>query len=393
MAPIGASSLLNPAAPRRLHQESDASGRKALSMLQIEAGSVRAYYLFDVADTIDLAKIGALGGETRAPAALPLWRPTPPYLQFPVPPLVANLPGADFESASASVRVKFYDYGVISLRLSFSVTGSWNDLIHLSERARTDERISRFAESTVLQICDQYAHALDERHLPLIEDYLIVEIERFAEPVDAETLLDDHSAALASLLLGERRSLSATESEEALRTRFSYHEDDLTIVQWDTAIVYDRGESARAIEEILEFANSQLLELRTYDALLDRELDSIYKLQPAETARSRRGRREAEQAATLRYLIVDVLELIDRSTNALKVVGDAYYARIYRAASARLGLADWQRQIDTKLASVGEMYRFFSDEARSRRDEFLEVVIIVLVAVEVVIGILTLLHL
>jgi uncharacterized Rmd1/YagE family protein len=39
------------------------------------------------------------------------------------------------------------------------------------------------------------------------------------------------------------------------------------------------------------------------------------------------------------------------------------------------------------------MYRFFNDEARSRRDEFLEVIIVVLVAVEVVIGILTLLHL
>jgi hypothetical protein len=250
----------------------------------------------------------------------------------------------------------------------------------------------RFAESTVSRICDEYGYALDERHPALIEDYLIIEIERFWEAVDAETLLADHSGALASLLLGEGKLLSATETEEALRMRFSYHEDDLTIVQWDTAFVYDRRESARAIEDILEFANSQLLELRTYDALLDRELDVIYKMQPAGPPRSLRGRHEAEQAATLRYLIVDVLELTDRSSNALKVVGDAYYARIYRSAARRLGLADWQRQIDTKLASVGEMYRFFSDQARSRRDEFLEVIIVVLVAVEVVIGILTLLH-
>jgi uncharacterized Rmd1/YagE family protein len=54
---------------------------------------------------------------------------------------------------------------------------------------------------------------------------------------------------------------------------------------------------------------------------------------------------------------------------------------------------DWQGQINTKLASVGEMYRFFSDQARSRRDEFLEVAVVALVAVEVVIGILTLMHL
>ena len=102
------------------------------------------------------------------------------------------------------------------------------------------------------------------------------------------------------------------------------------------------------------------------------------------------SQREAEQAAKLRYLIVDVLELMDRSSNALKVVGDAYYARIYRSAAVRLGLADWQRQIDKKLASIGEMYRFFSDQARGRRDEFLEVIVILLIAIEVVIGVLTL---
>ena len=191
---------------------------------------------------------------------------------------------------------------------------------------------------------------------------------------------------------GERRPLSAGEAEEALRTRFSYYDDDLTIVQWDTAFVYDRAESAGAIEDILEFANTQLLELRTYDALLDRELDGIYKIGAGKPVRSLRGRREAEQAESLRYLIVDVLELIDRSSNALKVVGDAYYARIYRAVAERLGLADWQRQIDTKLASIGDIYRFLNDQARSRRDEFLEVIIIVLIALELVVGVATLVH-
>jgi hypothetical protein len=38
------------------------------------------------------------------------------------------------------------------------------------------------------------------------------------------------------------------------------------------------------------------------------------------------------------------------------------------------------------------MYRFFSDQSRSRRDQFLEVTIVALVAIEVVIGILTLMH-
>ncbi|HTU82696.1 MAG TPA: hypothetical protein VMF61_11235 [Candidatus Acidoferrales bacterium] len=363
-------------------------------MLEIAAGAVRAYYLFEVADTIDLTAMSGLGGDSRAPASLASGPYTSSaYLQFPVPPIVATLPDADVGDLRAAVRLKLYDYGVMSLRLSFDARGSWNDLFALADRARGDDRFLRYAEETIRDICARYARALDEPHPPIVEDYFTLEVERFAETIDAETLLDEHAASLAGLLLGERKRLSATEVEEALRVRFSYHEDDLTVVQWDTAFVYDRPESARAIEDILEFANSQLLELRTYDAVLDRELDGIYKMQPGKGERSLRGRREAEQAATLRYLIVDVLELIDRSSNALKVVGDAYYARIYRSAAQRLGLRDWQRQIDTKLASLGDMYRFLSDRARAQRDEFLELIIVVLIALELLVGVATLFHL
>ena len=81
-------------------------------MLEIVAGAVRAYYLFDVADTIDLAKMSALGGDNRAPAALPLRPHAQPYLQFPVPPLVAALPDATIGDLRCSVRLKLYDYGV-----------------------------------------------------------------------------------------------------------------------------------------------------------------------------------------------------------------------------------------------------------------------------------------
>ncbi len=69
-------------------------------MLEIAGGAVRAYYLFDVADTIDLAKVSMLGGETRAPAALPLSRQAPPYLQFPVPPVGRESAGSRLRRAA-----------------------------------------------------------------------------------------------------------------------------------------------------------------------------------------------------------------------------------------------------------------------------------------------------
>jgi hypothetical protein len=359
--------------------------------MEIVDGAIRAYYLFDVADSINLANLRTIEGEGLARADIPLRQhASTAYLQFPVPPLVARLPDTELSEMRCTVRVKLFDYGIISIRLSFDANGPWNRLFDLTEKVKRDERIATYAQTTVARICDELGKALDERHSPLVEDYFVIDIGSFDAPVDADDLLHDNPERLAALLLGERSTLAKTEIDESLRVRFSYYSDDLTVVQWDTAFVYDRRESSDAIQDILEFANSQLLELRTYDALLDRELDVVYAQQPGRPARSPFGRREADQAETLRYLIVDVLELIDRSSNALKVVGDAYYARIYRAAARRLGLADWQRQIDSKLASLGDMYRFAIDQARSRRDEFLEVIVIVLIALELIVGIATL---
>jgi hypothetical protein len=359
--------------------------------MDIASGALRAYYLFDVADTIDIAALRTISGEGLAPADIPLRQhKSSAYLQFPVPPLVARLDDAKIGDDLWSVRVKLFDYGVISLRLSLPVSGSWESAIEKSIQFRNDTRLAAYATETMERLRAELGPALDDPHKPLVEDFLVVDIERFGRPVSGEQLLADHSHELVASILGERSELSRSEIDQTLRVRFSYYTDDLTIVQWDSAFIYDRRESSDAIQDILEFANSQLLELRTYDTLLDSELDGIYKMQPGGPARSLLGRREADQAQTLRYLIVDVLELIDRSSNALKVVGDAYYARIYRAAAVRLGLEDWQKQIDSKLASIGDMYRFFIDQARSRRDEFMEIIVIVLIALELVVGVFTL---
>jgi hypothetical protein len=359
--------------------------------MQIAAGAIRAFYLRDVANTIDLSRLRTVGGEGLAPADIPL-RPhtSNAYIRLEVPPLVARLPDAQIDDLACSVRVKLFDYGIVSLRLSFDAAGEWDVAAALAERVRRDERVATYAQRAIERICAELGEALDDPHAALIEDYFVIDIQRFVEPTQAQELLQQHGGRLAEILLGEQLPVSPSEVDESLRVHFSYFSDDLTILQWDTAFVYDRREGSDAIQDILEFANSQLLELRTYDSLLDRELDAIYRLRSGRETRSLFGRREAEQAAGMRHVIVDVLELLDRSSNALKVVGDAYYARVYHAAAARLGVADWQKQIDSKLASVNDMYRFVMDQSHDRRNAFLELIVIVLIAMELVVGVATL---
>lgn len=358
--------------------------------MRTASGAMRAFYLFDVADTIDLKRLRTVGGEGFSPADLPLRRHTSPaYLQFPTPPLVARLSAVPADEFTAERRVKIFDYGVISIRLSIAYTGELAGLIALSNALRASLSLPALATRTCREVLNEIADALDDQHEPLIEDYFVARIETLEPPTPADEFLKTERPQLAALALGESGMFSETEIDEALRQRFSFYSDDLTIIQWDSAVIYDRGESADAIEDILEFANSQLVELRTYDLLLDRELDVIYAANPGKTP-SLLGRGAAEQAASLRYLIVDVLELTDRASNALKIIGDAFYARIYRAAVQRLALADWQQQLDRKLDSIGDMYRFANDQARAGRDQFLEIVVIVLIAIEIVIGVLSL---
>ncbi len=360
--------------------------------LVVRRGAFRAYFIYDVADSIDLSRVPRISGEDVARAPLQLRREaTPGHIQFPVPPLVARL-GTPDEFPSATLRAKIFDYGVVSIRVSVPVDGPWEHFASETRRLRVDARLEALARHHLEALLIEMATALDDPHPPQVEDYFVFEVERFEPQIGSEALLGAHANAVASLILGESRRLTASERDEALRVSFSYFEDELVVVQWDAAFVFERPEGAAATEDILEFANTQLVELRTYDQSLDAELDTIYGLDPKNAGR-RFGRKRAQAAADrLRFIKIDVLELADRAGNSLKIIGDAYYARLYRGAAGRLGLKDWQQQVDAKLASVDDLYRFFNDQAQAARGEFMEAVVILLIALEIVLGLVTLRH-
>jgi hypothetical protein len=358
----------------------------------IARGAFRALYVYDVADTIDLGRLRTVRGEGVSRAPLQLRREaSSEFIQYPVVPLIVRLP--DLETPRATVRAKIFDFGVISLRITVPFDNvSWAEYAAATRRLRGDPAIEAQARAALDDVLVELGGVLDDPHPALVEDYFILEVEEFAEPVTASRLTGELGSSLAKLLLFEDRDIFEAEAAEALRLAFAYYPDDLTVIQWDAAFVYDRADGAEAVEDILEFANSQLVEFRTYDARLDAELDAIYRLEPGRPVGRFLRRGAAERAAQVRFLLVDVLELTDRTTNALKIIGDAYYARLYRAVAGRLGLADWQRQIDAKLRSVSEVYRVFQDQAQYASSRTLEIVIIVLVAIEAVVGVLALRH-
>jgi hypothetical protein len=364
----------------------------AVALPDIARGAFRALFVYDVADTIDLERLRTVRGEGVARAPLQLRREaSSEFIQYPVAPLIVRLPDLE-RPGGGTMRAKIFDFGVVSVRITVPFAGSWSEFGEMTRRLRSDPQFERIARAALDDVLSEISATLDDPHEALVEDYFVLEVEQFGEPVSAARLTGELGPALTRLLLFEERDLVVSEQAEALRVAYSYYADDLAVIQWDAAFVYDRADGAEAVEDILEFANSQLVEFRTYDARLDAELDAIYRLEPGRPIGPWLRSGAAERAAQVRFLLVDVLELTDRTTNSLKIIGDAYYARVYRALAGRLGLADWQRQIDTKLRSVSEIYRVLQDQAQYARSQTLEWVIIVLIAIEAVIGVIALRH-
>jgi hypothetical protein len=362
-----------------------AGGADPSPVSAIAAGAIHAYYLFDVAESIRLPVIRGRFGAQAAEATLADKAPGPSRVRYVQPPVMVE--GAALgltEVEGFRVRVKFYDYGVISLKLWRPFSGAWADLVRFAQEFIESEPLERRALEACQQVVGQVSDALaGARSSVLDEDYLAFSVHALDEPLSAEALLERHGVEIAQMLRGERQPLSRQEREEVLRHRLSYLADDVVVPAWNAAFVYDTEAAAQAAIEILELANSQLLEFRYHDELLESELSRIYAaLQAPRKLDWILGRRFTRAARRLQSLFIDVNELTDRTENAVKFVGDMYAARLFSLAAARLGLDGWKRNVQDKLETLDDIYRFAVEQTGMSQGNILELVIVLILVLE-----------
>jgi hypothetical protein len=350
-------------------------------------GQIVAFYLFDVAEGADLQR-AASAISVSARARLAPKPATPAYVQYQQPPLWFEGAAVDIPSIDGfRAGFKLFDYGVISLRLTRDFHGTWPELADTSHEVIENEILERHAEQACRAIAGRLKDAMIEpRETLLGEDYLVFAINELSRHHTADDLVQHHGDVIASVLRGERAPLSRQERDEVLRHRISYLADDLVIPTWNAAFVYDTPAGMQAALEIAEFANSQLLQFRYYDELLDNALTGIY----ARMQRKPRwydtllGWHYARAARQVHALFIDVNELTDRTENALKIVGDVYAARLFALVGARLGLDRWKTNVSEKLKTLDDIYRFAVEHLGMVRGELLEMTIVAILIFELV---------
>jgi len=198
---------------------------------------------------------------------------------------------------------------------------------------------------------------------------------------DANRWLADRRREVAGLLTETPpEQLSDAQVDEVLRLRRSFEKTDLVVIDWDAALVIDLDGYAEDTLFVLELANLQLEEFQWMDRALDRYLDRAYE----DLARRRWWAIGGAGAVlrSLRQLRIDLAKLADEVTHTTKFIGDWHLARVYLMARERFHLDQWRASVEQRLGQLDDLYTLTRGEVHDRRMLWLEIVIVVFFALD-----------
>ena len=355
----------------------------ALAGTQVLQGSVLAIVLHDISEEIRLDELREILGARRVEPSFK--HATPEYVRFEKPPVVERLDPITLGGRETlTPQLKYYDYGVISVLLEFSFAADWNELIRLAAGWVPSPELERQAQQIIRARLDKIAPSIVRPYREWIsEDYYIFQLSDVPGSPRGLDLLAQHGPQIAQILRGELAPLSRAENDDTLQSSLSYYPNDLVAVGWNAALVYDSAGGAQTSIQILEYANSQLLEFRHYDELLTRELAGVYA-GLKDRAGIVRGWKMRSEAMRLNRVTVEVTELVERSDTAIKFVSDMFSARLYRLAAAKVGVPEYKNLVKQKLDTAENLYRFLIDEFHQSRGFLLEVMVVIILVIELV---------
>ena len=171
-------------------------------------GSAVGLFLFDICEEIRLEELGSILGARRLGEGLK--HAAAEQLFFERPPVVeeGQFPG----EAQARVRVKYYDYGVLSVLFEFPFAGEWGDLITLSSRWISGTDLPSRAEEIAKERIARARPALVKPYGSwLSEDYFIFFMREIAGNPNAPQLLSSCGQQISQVVRGENAILSDDE--------------------------------------------------------------------------------------------------------------------------------------------------------------------------------------
>ncbi len=306
-----------------------------------------------------------------------------------MPPLSLVIENSKYEALGnpldLEITAKIWHFGALSVTLSFEIPTSmtWNRLIELGNFLENDANLHMLAKKRAEQI----VQGMGPERLPSIswetyEDYICYFFRKI-DGCEKNALSIFERYDVFRLILSENNETLSEQTKKTIsESTFQYSQDDLAVIDWNSALIIEPSGSLDIVD-VIEFSLCQLLEMRYYDDLLDEKLSYLYSALEKKhlTMFHNYYSKLSKESAQIYLEISDTVESVE---NSMKVVGDFYLAKIFRAVSQRLRFKDWQDSVDQKLSNLAQVSRLFVNESNEKRNQLLEIIIIVLIAIEVV---------
>jgi hypothetical protein len=353
-------------------------------------GNINYYVLFDLGHEIDLNQAATKLSELIGKKPFQFRRPSKSVL-IGETPLVIPLGTTCFDSSQTeeiwTVTGKIWNYGALSLNFCLEIDQPlpFKQLTFIAQRMETSKSISEGIIDIANKLVSDLSTSVKNPAISKpMEDYLLFNYRpqnyKNSGLFLQQALKDD---GFYQLMLTDPNLEASEQIKTALQSQVvKYSQNDFVIIDWNSAFICSEGDWAD-IADVIEFAVCQLLELRYYDELLTKKLTHLYRSiqSPPSSLYNSPYKGFAKEAA---LIYIEMAEIIEKVENAFNVVGDFYYARVYRLAIERFRIKDWQQSVDTKLKNLADLAMLFQTEVNAQRTHLIELTIVILIAIEVV---------
>lgn len=349
-------------------------------------GRILIYRVFDIGKDVDLEAVQNRFEASTAAQRFRLNRSSKAMI-INNAPLSLSIENSKYDALghplNLEVTAKIWHFGALSLTLSFEIPDNltWERLIALGNFLENDSNLHNLAKKRAEQILQGMGgERISSVNWETYEDYILYFFRRIEGcEKNAMQVFEKHD--VFRLILSENNETLSEQTKKVIsESTFQYSQDDLAVIDWNSALIIEPSGSLD-IADVIEFALCQLLEMRYYDDILDERLSYLYSFLDKKPLWSNPYSKLAKEAARIYLDIADTIESVE---NSMKVVGDFYLAKIFRAASQKLRFKDWRESVDQKLSNLAEVSSLFVTESNEKRNQLLEMIIIALIAIEVV---------
>jgi len=190
---------------------------------------------------------------------------------------------------------------------------------------------------------------------------------------------------IAQLLKDDASELTDEEIDQTLASSLRYDKNDMTVIDWDGALLLDKNNEFEDNITLIELANIQLLSLRVLDDRLAVEIGLFKGFEAIRTPNIFRLSGFLKSIINVRARSLLNLDEID---NSIKLYGDWYSAKVYSIVAKKLYLARWRDTVEEKLNLLEKMFEMVSQRQGEIYNITLEISIVFLILLEIVLLVL-----